>query len=80
MESVTLPKSSGYWNMLLHMDDDEKIELILFLIKSLKHEKNGSKVLPSDLYGSWGDDGMTDDQFLNELKSLRNFNQEVVEV
>ena len=80
MENIALLKSSNYWNFFMHLNDDEKIELILILLKSLKHEKDGSKVSPSDLYGIWGDDGMTDDQFLSELKSLRNFNQEVVEL
>lgn len=80
MESVALPKPSNYWNLLMHMDDNEKIELILFLLKSLKHEKVNPKVSPSDLYGIWGDDGMTDEQFIKELRSFRSFNQEIVEV
>ena len=80
MENVSLPKTSNYWNMFMHMDDSEKIDLIFFLLKSLKHEKAVPKVSPSDLYGIWGDDGMSDEQFLKELKSLRNFNQEIVEI
>ena len=75
-----MSKTSNYWNLFMHMDDNEKIELILFLLKSLKNKKDNPKVSPSDFYGIWGDDGMSDDQFINELKSLRNFNQEIVEV
>ena len=80
MESVTLPKASNYWNVFMHMDDSEKIDLIFLLLKSLKHEKAIPTTSPSDFYGIWGDDGMSDEQFLKELKSLRNFNQEIVEI
>jgi hypothetical protein len=28
-------------------------------------------------YGIWGDDGMTDEEFVEELKLLRNFNRDM---
>lgn len=31
-------------------------------------------------YGMWGDDGMTDEDFINELKSMRNFRHDIVEL
>ena len=31
-------------------------------------------------YGIWGDDGMSDDEFVKELKSLRSFNREIIEL
>ena len=40
--------------------------------KSLK-EKTPKSVSAKKHYGIWGDDGMTDDEFVGELKSLRSF-------
>lgn len=33
-----------------------------------------------DYYGIWGDDNMSDEAFVDELKSLRSFNHEIVEL
>lgn len=31
-------------------------------------------------YGVWGDDGMTDEELVKELKSLRSFNHDIIEL
>jgi hypothetical protein len=36
------------------------------------------RVLAKKYYGVWGDDSMSDDEFLKELKSLRSFNREII--
>ena len=46
--------------------------------KSLK-EKTPKRVSVKKYYGIWGDDGMTDDEFVDELKSLRSFNRDIIE-
>ena len=46
--------------------------------KSLK-EKTPKRVSAKKYYGIWGDDGMTDDEFVDELKSLRSFNRDFIE-
>jgi hypothetical protein len=37
------------------------------------------RVSAKKYYGIWGDDGMTDDEFVDELKSLRSFNRDIIE-
>ena len=46
--------------------------------KSLK-VKTPKRVSAKKHYGTWGDDGMTDDEFVDELKSLRSFNRDIIE-
>ena len=36
-------------------------------------ETTPKRVLAKKYYGIWGDDGMSDDEFVKELKSLRSF-------
>ena len=31
-------------------------------------------------YGVWGDEGMTDEDFVDELKSFRCFNRDIIEL
>lgn len=31
-------------------------------------------------YGVWGDDGVTDEELVEELKSLRSFNRNIIEL
>ena len=44
----------------------------------MKTDKKG--VLAKEYYGIWGDDGMSDDEFVDELKSLRDFNPDIISV
>lgn len=68
-----------YWKIVKHLSPDAKIDLIMMLSQSLK-EKEPAKVSASKYYGVWGDDNMSDDEFVSELKSLRSFNKEIVEL
>lgn len=47
------------------------------LTKSLK-KTTSKRVTAKKYYGIWGDDGMSDDEFVKELKSLRSFNREML--
>jgi hypothetical protein len=69
----------GYWNMVKHLSANEKIDLITLLTQSLKAE-DSPKVSAKKHYGVWGDDGMTDEEFISELKSMRSFNQDIIEL
>ncbi len=69
----------GYWNMVKHLSVNEKIDLITLLSQSLK-TISPTKVSAKKYYGIWGDDGMTDDEFVYEMKSMRNFNRNIVEL
>jgi antirestriction protein len=69
----------NYWKIVKHLSPDAKIDLITMLSQSLK-EKEPARVSASKYYGVWGDDSMTDDEFVSELKSLRSFNKEIVEL
>ena len=61
-----------YWNHLKHLSDGVKLDLIVMLTQSLKHEDKPT-VSVNDLYGIWGDDGISADKAVSELKSLRSF-------
>ena len=71
--------ANTYWNMVKHLSPDAKIDLITMLSQSLKAAKP-LHISAKEYYGVWGDDGMTDDEFVGELKSLRNFNRDVIEL
>ncbi|MBQ7414000.1 MAG: hypothetical protein IJV09_01015 [Prevotella sp.] len=80
MNSTTsISTTNNYWNMLKHLSDDVKIDLITLLSSSLK-EKTKKSIPASRFYGIWGDDGMTDEEFVNELKSLRNFKKDIIDL
>ncbi len=59
------------WSSLKYLDDDSKLDLITMLTQSLS---------ASEFYGIWGDDGMSDDEFVEALRAERKFNQEIVEI
>ena len=40
----------------------------------------GQKISASEFYGIWGDDGMTDEEFIETLRAERTFNQDIVEL
>ncbi|MBR5061452.1 MAG: hypothetical protein IKX24_04830 [Prevotella sp.] len=79
MNTTTQPDNSimGYWNMLKHLSMEAKIDLITLLTQSLK-TTTPTKVSAKKYYGIWGDDGMTDEEFVDEIKSLRTFNRDIV--
>ncbi len=69
----------GYWNMVKNLSENEKIDLLPLLTQSMKVEES-PKVSAKKHYGVWGDDGMTDEEFISELKSMRSFNQDIIEL
>lgn len=69
--------ADSYWNIVKHLSPDVKIELITLLTQSLKSTSH-KHVSAQKYYGSWGDDGMTDDEFVEELRSLRSFNHDII--
>lgn len=68
------------WNSLKYLDDKSKLDLISLLTESLKTGREKNRFSASEFYGIWGDDGMSDDEFLDMLKSQRSFNQDIVEL
>ena len=72
-------KADNYWNIIKHLSPDAKLDLITMLTKSLKRT-TPKRVSAKKYYGIWGDDGMSDDELVKELKSLRSFNREIIEL
>ena len=70
---------NSYWNIIKHLSPDAKLDLIAMLTKSLK-KSTTKRVSAKKYYGIWGDDGMSDDEFVKELKSLRSFNRDIIEL
>ena len=71
--------ANNYWNLVKHLSPDAKIDLITLLSQSLKNTSH-HQVSAKKYYGIWGDDGMSDDEFIKELKSLRSFNREIIDL
>ena len=72
-------RANTYWNMVKHLSPDVKIELITLLSQSLRTKK-AHRISAQKYYGVWGDDGMSDEEFLDELKRMRNFKRELIEL
>lgn len=68
---------SPYFDLIKHMSDDAKLDLILVLTQSLRHE-NLSTASANDFYGIWADDGVSADEATHELKSMRSFKNRVL--
>ena len=68
-----------YWNQLKHLSDGAKLDLIVMLTRSLMHEKKPT-ISVNDLYGIWADDGISADEAVTELKSLRSFNRQPIQL
>lgn len=68
------------WNTLKYLDDNSKIELITMLTQSLKRTGRQKKISAREFYGIWGDDGMTDEEFIEALSAERAFNQDIIEL
>lgn len=58
-----------YWNIIKHLTDRDKLELIVLLSQSLKEGNEKAPVSAKDFYGIWGDDGYTIEEFIDELKN-----------
>lgn len=68
------------WNSLKYLDNNTKIDLITMLTQSLKSTGKRKKFSASELYGIWGDDSLTDDEFIEAIRAERKFNQDIVEL
>ena len=68
------------WNSLKYLDNNTKIDLITMLTQSLKSTDKRKKISASEFYGIWGDDGMTDEEFIEALRAERAFNKDIVEL
>lgn len=55
------------WNSLKYLDNNSKIDLITMLTQSLRSTGKRKKISASEFYGIWGDDGMSDDEFIEAL-------------
>ena len=55
------------------------LSLLPLLSQSLKAVAH-PRISAKKYYGVWGNDGMTDEEFVDELKSMRNFNRDIVEL
>ena len=73
------PSIDNYWFLVKHLSKDAKIDLITLLTQSLK-QSAPHQVSARKYYGIWGDDGLTDEEFISELKSLRTLNHDIVEL
>ena len=78
--TVLRTRIENRWNSLKYLDDRSKIDLITMLSQSLKSGKKKKPFSASSLYGIWGDDGMTDAEFLDLIRKERSFNQDIVEL
>ena len=68
-----------YWNIVKHLSPDAKIDLITMLSQSLKTEGH-HPISAKKHYGVWGNDGMTDEEFINDLRSLRTLKRDIVDL
>ena len=77
--ATTQPSANSYWNMVKHLSPEVKLDLIAMLSQSLKAD-TPHRVYAKEYYGIWGDDGMSDEEFVDELKSMRTFNRDIIEI
>lgn len=80
MENNISPLAENCWKLCQDLSDSDKKCLIIMLIKSLKQKGELKEHSANDFYGIWGEDGMTDQEFVDELRSLRNFNKDIVKL
>ena len=80
MSTITpVATTNNYWNILKHLSDDVKVELITLLSNSLR-KKTRKSVSASDFYGIWGNDNIDTDEFVKELRDARKFRKDIVEI
>ena len=53
--------------------------IVDFVAKQERNSERGS-VSAKDLYGIWGDDGLTSDEAVNELRNLRTFSRTPIQL
>ena len=70
----------NHWNTLKYLDNNTKLDIIALLTQSLKHPEKRKKISAKKFYGIWGDDGLTAEDFIKELKNERKFSQDIVEL
>ena len=82
MMTTTMLRSrlENRWNSLKYLDNNSKIDLITMLTQSLKSSSKRKKISASEFYGIWGDDGLSDEEFIEALKAERTFNQNIIEL
>ena len=78
--NANIPPANRYWGMVKHLKRETKIDLIVMLTESLKEEAATPEVHAHDFYGSWGDDGMSAEDFVKEIKDARKFKEEIIEM
>lgn len=78
--TISSPIKASYINMLMQLDDVEKMDIIVMLVNSMKSSGKKQKVSAKRFYGIWGDDGMTSEEFVDEIKAARSFHQDIVEL
>ena len=66
-----------YWNIVKHLTDSDKLDLIVLLSQSLKEGNKKPSFHAKDFYGVWGDDGYTTEEFIGEIKNARSFKREI---
>lgn len=66
-----------YWNMIKHLNERDKLELLVLLSQSLKEGSKKVPVSAKDLYGVWSDDGYTAEEFMKEIKEARSFKRDI---
>ena len=79
MEARASQAEIPYWNILKNTSENVKKGLIVLLTQSLQHEHKKS-TSAKELYGIWADDDITAEQAISELKSMRAFNRNPVEL
>ena len=80
MATMLRSRLANRWNSLKYLDHDSKIDLITMLTQSLKAEERRKPFSARELYGIWGDDGMSDEEFIEALRAERTFHQDIVEL
>lgn len=69
-----------YWNMVKRLSTDEKLDLIVLLTQSLKEDSKSQPFSAKDFYGVMADDGFTAEEMVNELKGMRQFRHDIIEL
>ena len=77
--TASISATNNYWNLLKNLSDDIKIDLITLLSSSLK-EKEKKSTSARKFYGIWGNDGMTTEEFIDEIRFSRKFNHDIVDL
>lgn len=80
MATTVSQRVLNHWNTLKYLDNNTKLDIIALLTQSLKQPVKRKKVSAKKFYGMWGNDGLTTEEFIDELKKERKFRQDIVEL